>query len=291
MIAEIPFPQIDPEIIGFDIGDFHLAIRWYALAYIAGLILGWRLILREIQRADYPFRQRVSPAAIDDLLTSVIVFMIIGGRLFYCLIYNPSYYLSHPLDILKVWQGGMSFHGGFIGVILAIIFTARKHQIPTLALGDLAALVAPIGLFFGRIANFINGELYGKVTDVAWAMRFPAVIDGQLAWTEPRHPSQLYEAGLEGLLLFFILLWFAHRRHAYKRPGTLIGIFFIGYGLARSFVEFFRNPDAQFLEDNINGFVFEIGGYGLQMGQVLSLPMILIGIGFLLYAYSRPPAR
>jgi len=246
------FPEIDPII--FSIGP--LAIRWYALAYIAGLIIGWRLMIRF---ANAPGSQ-VSAEQVDDFLVWATLGVIFGGRLGYVLFYKPAFYFSNPIEIFQVWQGGMSFHGGFLGVVVAALLFARKHKLPIFSLADMLAIVAPVGLFFGRIANFINAELYGRVTDVSWGMVFPN--GGPL----PRHPSQLYEAALEGLLLFLIQIALRNTEIG-RKPGVATGVFLIGYALARGFVELFREPDAHL------GFL--IGG--ATMGQLLSIPMILVG--------------
>lgn len=263
----IPFPAVDPVL--FSVGP--LVIRWYALAYIAGLVLGWRYVIRLMNRPDL-WSTKGPPAnavQIDDLLTWVALGVILGGRLGYVLFYKPAYYLSNPGEIFMVWNGGMSFHGGMLGVIIAMVLFARKHKIPLLSLADAVAAATPIGLFFGRIANFINGELYGRASDVSWAVLFP-IAPGQF---EARHPSQLYEAALEGLLLFLVLRFLTHSRMSLKFPGCTTGAFLIGYGLSRIFVELFREPDAHL------GYLVPIGSLGITMGMVLSLPMVLIGIG------------
>ncbi len=254
MIFAIPFPAIDPVLIS--VGP--LAIRWYSLAYIAGVLIGWRYILG--LAANKP--SVIDAAAIDDLIVWLVLGIIVGGRLGYVLFYKPGYYLANPIEAAYVWQGGMSFHGGALGVILAMALFSRKRGIAFLPLADLVVCAVPIGLFFGRIANFINGELFGRPSDVAWAMVFPR------GGPEPRHPSQLYESFLEGLVLFFILaaLWrYSNLRH---RPGALGGVFLMGYGGFRMFVELFREPDAHL------GFL--IGG--ATMGQLLSLPLVIVGI-------------
>jgi len=270
-IFAIPFPQIDPALFTISLGGFEFSLRWYALAYIAGLVLGWRMMVRLMRRPGlWPGdKAPMTPAQPEELLTWMILGVILGGRLGYVVFYNPGYFLDNPAEILQVWQGGMSFHGGFIGVIVSLILFARARGMPLLQAGDAVALAAPAGLFFGRLANFINGELWGRVTDVPWAMVFPA------AGPEARHPSQLYEAGLEGLLLGAVMWGLALRRGWLKRPGSVIGVFFIGYGLARSVVEIFRQWDPQL------GYMIEIGSGGLTMGQMLSLPMVLIGLGFI----------
>jgi phosphatidylglycerol:prolipoprotein diacylglycerol transferase len=267
----LPFPAIDPVLVS--IGPF--AIRWYALAYIAGILLGW-MYARALIRA-----QRLwggpAPLAVedyDDFILWITLGIILGGRIGYVLFYNPAHFAAHPIEILQVWTGGMSFHGGFLGCVLAVVLFARKRGIPILALGDITSAVGPIGLFLGRLANFINGELWGRPADVPWAIAFPG--GGPL----PRHPSQLYEAGLEGLLLFVVLALLV-RGGALRRPGLLTGTFAFGYGLARLFGEMFREPDAQL------GFLWG----GLTMGMLLSLPLMLAGIGLIAFALRRDPAR
>jgi phosphatidylglycerol:prolipoprotein diacylglycerol transferase len=283
MNALIPFPNISPEIFSFPIFGFEFALRWYALAYIAGILIGWRMSVMTVKAArlwlnDHPV---MTPTQIEDLLTWMILGVILGGRLGYVLFYQPAYYLQNPQEILFIWQGGMAFHGGLLGVIVAgLIFTTR-YKIPKLSAADVMALGVPPGLLLGRLANFINAELWGRPTDLPWGVAFPTnaaqycpdVID-----LCARHPSQLYEALLEGLILGALLLWMAWRRDAYKTPGLIAGTFFAGYGIARFIVEFARQPDAQFVSaGNPLGLAFEMGGYGLTMGQILSIPMVLIG--------------
>ena len=288
----IPFPDISPEIFTLTLGGFSLSLRWYALAYLAGLILGWRLIVAMMHRpAIWGGTPPTAPDRVDDLLTWVILGVIVGGRLGFVLFYEPAYYLGNPLEIVKVWKGGMSFHGGFAGVIVATWAWARSQGVPVLRLADAMAVVAPIGIFFGRIANFINAELWGRPTDLPWGVVFP----GEAAQSCPgivgpcaRHPSQLYEAGLEGLLLGLILFAVV-RAGGLRRPGLAFGIFLAGYGLARMVVELFRVADAQFITpDNPLGHV--VGGpvLGLTMGQLLSLPMVLIGLALIAAARRRP---
>ena len=255
----IAFTSIDP--VAVSLGP--LVIRWYALAYIAGLLLGWRYC-RYLAARGGP----VTPDAFDDFLTWATLGVVLGGRLGYVLFYQPGYHLANPLEILKVWQGGMSYHGGMLGVLAAIFLYARKHRIPGLALGDLVAAATPIGLFFGRLANFTNGELWGRATDVPWAMAFPH------GGPEPRHPSQLYEAALEGLVLFVLLAWLSHKQELRSRHGLIGGVFLLGYGIARIVSEVFREPDS-FL-----GFF----ALGTTMGQWLSLPMVVAGLVLILRA-------
>lgn len=264
----LTFPTIDPVAIA--IGP--LQIRWYALAYLAGILLGWAYA-NYIAKKDEAKGGRPSRNDIDDFLPFMVLGVILGGRLGYVLFYQPAYYLSHPAEILQVWNGGMSFHGGAAGVIIAIIAYSLIKKIPMLRLGDLAAVCSTFGLFFGRIANFINGELYGRATDSPWGMVFPG------GGEEPRHPSQLYEAALEGLLLFIILSVLMHKEWVRSRPGIVIGVFMIGYGLSRMFVELFREPDWYL------GFV--AGPF--TMGQLLCIPMLIAGAGFIVNALKRPP--
>lgn len=263
----LPFPAINPVLVQWG----PLAIRWYALAYIAGLVLGWQLI-RRIVSDDRYWNGETRPGAetIDDLLLYCAFGVIIGGRLGDVLFYDPQYYFANPLEIFKVWKGGMAFHGGLIGAIIGILLFARRYRAPALTVLDLCSLAAPIGIFLGRIANFIRPELWGRPTDVPWAVIFPGT-DGR-----PRHPSQIYEALLEGALAFVILYALA-RKGALRRPGLLTGVFAIVYGAARIFSEFFREPDPR----------LEALGHGLTMGMVLSLPLIIIGLG--LVAWSRRP--
>ncbi|MDO5646546.1 prolipoprotein diacylglyceryl transferase [Paracoccus sp. (in: a-proteobacteria)] len=288
----IPFPDISPEIFTIQIGGLSLSLRWYALAYLAGLILGWQIMARMMQRpVIWGGAAPTTRDGVGDLLTWVILGVVLGGRLGFVLFYEPGYYLSNPGQILQVWQGGMSFHGGFAGVIIATWLWARQNGADVLRLADAMAVVAPIGIFFGRIANFINAELWGRPTDLPWGVVFP----GYAAQDCPgvigacaRHPSQLYEAGLEGLALGLILMLLV-RAGGLRRPGLAFGVFLAGYGLARMFVELFRVADAQFITpDNPLGHV--IGGpvIGLTMGQVLSLPMVIVGLALIWRARSRP---
>ena len=262
----IPFPDIDP--VAVQIGP--LAIRWYSLAYIAGILLGWRYMRHLSRRWESP----VSAEHLGDFILWAIFGIILGGRLGYVLFYNLDHYLAEPLQILVIWRGGMSFHGGLLGVIGVTWLFARRRSIPILALSDLIACAAPIGLLLGRIANFVNGELYGRVTDVPWAMVFPA------GGPAPRHPSQIYEALLEGLALFTVLAILAQLPRVYRSPGLLTGVFFAGYGLARFIVEFVREPDPQL------GFILAF----LTMGQVLSVPLVLFG-GYLVLRIFLSPER
>ena len=262
----LPFPAIDP--IAIAIGPF--AIRWYALAYVAGLLGGWFYARRLVVDAGlWDGLRRPTPADLDDLIVWVALGVVFGGRIGYVLFYNFAAYLEHPLEMLAIWHGGMSFHGGFLGAVAALALFARSRGLNVLAMLDIAAVVTPIGLFFGRIANFINGELWGRpAPDFPYAVIFPN------GGPEPRHPSQLYEAFGEGLVLFLVMA-FAVRRFGFRRPGLLGGIFLVGYAVARIVCEFFREPDAQL------GFLFGSGiaalGGGITMGMVLSIPMAIVG--------------
>ncbi len=293
MLLAIPFPDLSPTLISVDIGSFTLAIRWYALAYIAGVIIGYAIVKRAIDRpALWPGDTApMSRKDMEDLVTWMILGIIIGGRLGYVLFYDRAYYMAHPLDIPKVWIGGMAFHGGFLGVVVAAAIFAHLRGIPKLQLADALAVATPAGLMLGRIANFINAELWGRPTDVPWGVIFP----GQAAQNCPgveglcaRHPSQLYEAGLEGLVLGILLLWLVFARGWLKTPGAVLGVFLAGYGAARFFVEFYRVADAQFVTaDSPAGRVLFIGDFGLSMGQALSTPMIIVGLALLIWARRR----
>jgi phosphatidylglycerol---prolipoprotein diacylglyceryl transferase len=265
----IPFPDFDPVAIW--IGPF--GIRWYALAYIAGLLGGLWWARRLAGAASlWGDRRRPSGEDLDDLLLWATLGVILGGRLAYVMFYQTGYYLAKPLEIFAIWSGGMSFHGGLAGAALAMALFARSRSLPVLSFFDVVAAVAPLGLLLGRIANFINGELWGRAATVPWAFVFPT------GGATPRHPSQLYEAATEGLLLLIVLA-VASRRGALKRPGLMTGIFGAGYALARIFCEFFREPDPQL------GFIF--GGFA-TMGMLLSLPMLAIGVWLVLRARAAP---
>lgn len=262
----IPFPDIDP--VAFSLGPFQ--IRWYALAYLAGFLAGWRYCLALVAKESLPNR-RPDKSDIDDFLPWAIAGVILGGRVGYVLFYQIDSYLSDPLEIFKIWHGGMSFHGGMCGLILALALFARRRGFPVLRLADLLSCVAPIGLFFGRVANFVNGELYGRAADVPWAVVFPR------GGPQPRHPSQLYEAVFEGLVLFAILFALSRRESVRETPGVLSGVFLAGYAVFRAGIEFFREPDPQI------GYILEI----FTMGQILCLPMFAAGVGLALWAASR----
>jgi len=262
----LPYPDIKPEI--FSIGPF--ALRWYALAYIAGLIIGWQIMRRVCQQQP----KVLTPQKIDDFLLWAALGVILGGRLGYVLFYKPAFFLQNPLQILTLWEGGMSFHGGLVGVIVAILAFSFKNGISPFLLSDMMAIVTPIGLFFGRLANFINGELWGRPTDVAWGMIFPR--GGPL----PRHPSQLYQATFEGVLLFLLLLAAWKWSDGRRRPGLLTGVFCMGYAVARIVGEIFREPDS---------FMGFLVGDWLTMGMLLSLPVLAFGAWLVVRAYRNAP--
>ncbi|HXF54712.1 MAG TPA: prolipoprotein diacylglyceryl transferase [Hyphomicrobiaceae bacterium] len=278
-ILAIPYPEIDP--VALEIGP--IAIKWYGLAYVAGLLIGWLYIKRMLAETRLWFKGEApfAPARADDLLIFMTVGVVAGGRLGFVLLYEPSYYLRHPLEIFAIWQGGMAFHGALLGCGLAIWLFARWANVSPLSAMDLTAAAVPIGLFFGRIANFINGELYGRPTTLPWGMVFPETrLLNPGVEPEPRHPSQLYEAFFEGLVLFLLLRWLTHRQGALKSPGLVTGAFLIGYGIARSFCELFREPNA--------GHLFTVGV--LTPGIAYSIPMILLGIWFIWMVRSRAVA-
>ena len=259
------FPHIDP--VAFSIGP--LAVRWYALAYLAGFMLGWQYCLR---LAGWDLDKRPGRDDIDDFLPWAMLGVILGGRFGYVLFYQLELYMYEPLSIFKIWQGGMSFHGGVIGVVAALIIYPWLKKFSPFRLADMVCAAVPIGLFFGRIANFINGELYGRITDSPVGMVFPG------GGTMPRHPSQLYEAILEGAVLFLILFLVIRIDKFRHKPGFVSGLFLVGYGVFRSFVEIYREPDAHL------GFIMA----EISMGQILSVPMILAGIGLMVFAMRRP---
>ena len=307
--AAIPFPEIDPAIFtipgfslfGLELGPFPL--RWYALAYIAGLALGWRYVRRLMTRdALWPGgKAPMKPELTDDLLFYMTIGVVLGGRAGYVLFYEPQWLWEDPMAALAIWNGGMAFHGGMLGVIIGVLLYARAIGASPLSIGDAVACATPFGLLFGRIANFINAELWGRVTDQPWGVVFPTVeplARGLMTSPDPayqqfgaellasvgqgRHPSQLYEAVLEGALLLAVLAWFAYRTGALKRPGFCTGVFLIGYGAARAMVELWRQPDIV-----KNSYLF---GMEITRGQLLSLPMIAAGAAFVYYA-QRTAAR
>jgi phosphatidylglycerol:prolipoprotein diacylglycerol transferase len=271
----LPFPVIDP--VAVQIGP--LAVHWYALAYIAGIFLGWWYAKRlAANRALWGAGGApLTPVDIDDFVVWAALGIVLGGRIGYILFYDLPHYIDQPGDVLAVWHGGMSFHGGMLGTALAMVIFAWRRRIPLWSLTDVIAPSVTFGLFLGRIANFVNGELWGRVSDVPWAMMFPTAPDGG---TVPRHPSQLYEAALEGIALFLVLRLLTHRYHRLTRPGFVTGAFAAGYGAARTFAEFFREPDIQ---------IGYLAG-GLTMGMLLSIPMILLGVALMIWAARRQAA-
>ncbi len=269
--AVLPYPNIDPVI--FSIGP--VAIHWYGLAYVVGILLGWRYARRVVStnRLWAGGKPAMMVTDMDDFLLWAAVGIVAGGRVGYMLFYDWPTFAANPLSILEVWNGGMSFHGGLIGTILAMFLFARVRGISAWSLFDVIAASTPLGLLLGRIANFINGELWGKTTDVPWAMVFPT------GGPEPRHPSQLYESFLEGLVLFVLLAFLIWRMGKLKSPGFVSGAFLAGYAVSRILVEFVRQPDVQI------GYLY--GGW-LTMGMILSTPMLLLGV--VVMAMARPAA-
>lgn len=292
MIGALPFPDISPEIFSFTIFGFSIVLRWYAMAYIIGIAVGWQVIKAALRRPHlWRNGAPMQISQLDDLLTYIVIGVIGGGRLGYVFFYNPGDYLSNPIDILKIWEGGLSFHGGFLGVVAGVFLFSRRHKVSLPDLADIIAVAATPAVLLVRCANFINAELWGRPTDVPWGVIFPGQAAQACATAlEPcvRHPSQLYEAGLEGLLLGSILLILAFRFGALKKPWLLSGMFFAGYGFARFLVEFVRQPDAQFQSiGNELGLALHINGYGLTMGQILTLPMIIVGVTVILLARRK----
>jgi phosphatidylglycerol---prolipoprotein diacylglyceryl transferase len=270
----IPFPGIDP--VAIKLGP--ISLRWYGLAYLTGLVLGW-LYMRRLLRTPHLWRGAapMKPEQADDFLLWATLGTVIGGRLGFILLYEPSLFFRDPARIFAVWEGGMAFHGGVIGVTLAIILFARINKLPLLSLGDITTAVVPFGLFFGRMANFINGEVYGRLTDVPWAVEFPASVLDAGDVFGPRHPTQLYEAFLEGIVLFLVIRYFTHSRHSLKEPGFTAGLFLFGYAVARIGVEFFKQWDYE---------QFFTTAY-FSEGMVYSLPMLICGAFLMAHAVRR----
>lgn len=271
LFAIMPYPEIDP--IAFSVGP--VDVHWYGIAYVVGIMLGWFYARRLIETPRlWAGEAPMSRVQLDDFLVWAAVGIILGGRIGYILFYDFPNVAAEPLRAIQIWNGGMSFHGGFAGTTLAMLLFARRHRIPVWSLFDIVAAVVPIGLFFGRIANFVNGELWGRLSDAPWAVVFPQA--GPFA----RHPSQLYEAGLEGIALLAVLALAIWRFGALKRPGLVTGLFVCGYALSRITVEFFREPDAQL------GYLY--GGW-LTMGMLLSLPMLAVGVWAIVRARAAAP--
>lgn len=291
MQALIQFPPLSPDLFSIQIGGFTLALRWYALAYIAGFLIAWRLILAALRRPEWwpGGHAPMTPAQLESLLTWIILGVILGGRLGFVLIYQPGYYLAHPLEILRVWEGGMAFHGGLMGAAAAGFLFARANGIAPSAVSDAMAMAVAPGLFLGRIANFINAELWGHPTTLPWGVLFPgygSVCPPDWPHECARHPTQLYEAGLEGLLLGLIMFVLV-RRGGLRLPWLATGVFFAVYGAARFLVEFWRVPDDQFMAAHPQGHVLTLGEFGLTMGQTLSLPLLALGLVLALTARRR----
>jgi len=304
MLYAIPFPNLSPELFTLEIGSFAFSLRWYALAYIFGLLIGWWMIVRAVKRPSlWPNETPPMRAEqVEGLLTAVVLGVILGGRLGFVLFYQPGYYLENPGEILRIWEGGMAFHGGLLGVAIAAWIFCLINRIPALQVADAMALVVGVGLLLGRLSNFVNAELWGRATDLPWGVIFPGFpaqdcagpvglveMDGALFCA--RHPSQLYEAALEGALLLVVALWLAYRRGWLKTPGALTGVFLAIYGSARFVVEFVRQPDLQFVTpENPIGFAVALSpSIGLTMGQLLSAPMILAGLLLILWARRARP--
>ncbi len=290
MLAAIPFPDISPEIFAFTLFGVTIALRWYALSYIVGIAIGYRMMVAVLKRPSlWRNDPPIAPARLEDYLTYIVIGVIAGGRLGYCFFYQPAYYLANPLEIPAIWTGGMSFHGGFIGVVLAVILFARRNGASLSAMADMTALAATPAVLLVRIANFVNGELWGRPTDLPWGVVFPSEAAQDCAGVIglcARHPSQLYEAALEGALLGAVLLYVVFRRRGLAFPWRVSGLFCAGYAAARFLVEFVRQPDAQFQgTDNPLGWALDFGTWGLTMGQSLSLPMFAFGL--VLMAQSR----
>lgn len=294
LLLYIPFPDFGTEVFGFDLGTFRIALRWYALAYIVGIVLGWWMCRKALKRTElWPHNSPpMTTKQLEDLVTWIVLGVIIGGRLGFVMFYQPVYYLQNPAEILMVWQGGMSFHGGFLGVVVASLVFCYRNSVPILPTADLLALATPPGLLLGRLSNFTNNELWGRPTDLPWGVAFPGEAAQSCAGVIgvcARHPSQLYEAILEGLVLGVILIALAWRRGWLRTPGGLTGMFLVGYGSARFAVELVRQPDQQFVTaDNPIGHVLHWNDMGLTMGQLLSSPMIGIGVFLIVLARFKP---
>ncbi len=289
----ITYPDINPVAIDLGahtlpiLGLIHPQIHWYGLMYLIGFVGAWFYGVQRCKREDIKWTRK----QVEDVIFYGALGVILGGRLGYTLFYNFPFFIENPISIFYIWQGGMSFHGGVIGVIAAALYFTMRHRIPKISTGDMICLGLAPGLFLGRIANFINAELWGRATDVPWGVAFPteaAQFCPAVAGICARHPSQLYEALLEGLVLGTVLVWMAWRRGALKREGLICGTFLAGYGIARFIVEFVRQPDAQFITDgNPLGLAWQIGEYGLTMGQILSLPMLAVGLFLILRARRK----
>ncbi len=299
LLPAIYLPVISPDIVSVEVAGFNLAIRWYAMAYVLGFIIGWLWLVSLVKRPALWCRNTppALPGQLEVLLTWIIIGTVAGGRLGYVFLYQPQFFLQNPEQILMIWSGGMSFHGGLMGNAIAVILFCRFNRIAILPILDGVSIVVTPGLFMGRLANLINAELYGRPTELPWAIVFPtgpaAICPGHWQALCSRHPSQLYEALLEGLLLGGIMIWCAYRAGWLKTPGRITGLFIAGYGTARFLVEFFRQADAHYISpDNPLGHVLRLSeGIGLSIGQSLSLPMIVAGLILVYYANSRSRRR
>lgn len=288
MQLRLPFPDIGPNIFAIDVFGREFALRYYAMGYIVGILIAWFMVVRFVRRPEL-WHKETPPMTSDqvaDLVTWIILGVVLGGRLGYVLFYQPAYFAANPGDIIKVWEGGMAFHGGALGVLIAGLGFSLKNRLHALSVGDAIAAATPPAIFLVRCANFINAELWGRPSDLPWAVIFPGDAAQACATVEQlcaRHPSQIYEALLEGLVLGLVMLWCVYRHKWFKTPGALIGLFLAGYGIARFMVEFVRQPDAQFTsETNPIGFALQFSeGLGLTMGQLLSLPMFIVGIAMI----------
>lgn len=291
MLAALNFPNFSPDIFSVTIAGFTIAPKWYAAAYIVGILIARWITIAAVKRPALWAKNTppMTDEQADAFVTWAILGVIIGGRLGYVLFYNPGYYLQNPIEALYIWQGGMAYHGGLLGVIVAGVFFARQYAIPRISMMDAVALGVPTGLLLGRLANFINAELWGRPTELPWGIIFPgeaaqACINTALGACA-RHPSQLYEALGEGLILGILLLFLAFRRAALARVGMISGLFFVGYGIVRFLVEFVRQPDAQFqTATNPVGYAIQLGEWGLTQGQILTLPMLAVGLFLILRA-------
>ena len=293
MQTGILFPALSPLVFPDGLWGYDIPLRWYALAYIVGIIAGWRLAVAALKRPGLWAGgiAPMTPAQLENLLTWIIVGIIGGGRLGYVLFYKPAYFLANPIEIPILWQGGMSFHGGFVGVVLAILIFARRQGIPLGSAADTIALASPPAILLGRLANFVNAELWGRATTLPWGVIFPgeaAQSCASLTSLCARHPSQLYEAGLEGLVLSLLLIFCAFRGGFLRQPWLISAVFFTFYGLSRFAVEFVRQPDAQFVSPgNPLGLALHLNGFGLTMGQLLTLPMIAVGLALIVTQRRR----
>ncbi len=289
------YPNINETAFSINLLGLHLNVQWYGLSYIAGILLAWFFMAKLVQNKDLwlSCKSIIERSEVDDLITYMIFGIIVGGRLGYCLLYTPGYYFDNPIKIIFIWEGGMSFHGGFFGVLISGILFGVRKKLSLLSLGDLIAFASPPGLFFGRIANFINGELWGKPTTPTFGIQFTKG-NGQFCPNPNeipcfRHPSQLYEAFFEGIVLMTIFYYLVFVSKALKKPGFIFGSFLLGYGVIRFSIEFLREPDAFFItNENPYGYVVEFfPGIGMSMGQLLTVPMFVFGLLMIILVSKR----